>query len=457
MSRKSTRRDFVKQTSALGVAWWVGSSVNLAAQERSPMERLNFACIGVDGKGDSDSNDAGVSGNAVAICDIDDLKLEKKSRNQNFRKAKKYNDYRKMLEEMGDEIDAVTVSTPDHSHAPASLTAMRLGINCFCQKPLTWSIQEARMMREVAAEKKVATQMGNQGTAENGLRECVEIVRAGGIGDVKEVHVWTNRPIWPQGVGRPEMTSEPPKFLHWDLFLGPAAERPFAPVYHPFKWRGWLDFGTGALGDMACHTANMAVMALDLYDPETVVVTKTSGIVEDETYPANTVIEFQFPARKASYDSEVELPPVKMIWYDGGEMPPQELLEGEKQTNSGLVLVGSKGKLYSPNDYGASYVLLPKEQFQDYQKPEQTLPRSPGHFDEFVIACKGGPAAMSNFDYAGRLTETILLGNVALRYADEHGVGEPIQWDAKNMQVKNAKDFTGGITREYREGFGIEA
>lgn len=454
MSRNTSRRDFLKQSTALGAAWWVSSGVSFAEKEASPMQKVNFGCIGVGGKGDSDSNDAGKHGQIAALCDIDTNRLNQKSRN--YADAKKFSDYREMLDQMGDRIDAVTVSTPDHHHAPASLRAMRLGKHVYCQKPLTWSVQEARMMREVAQQKGVCTQMGNQGTAENGLREAVEVVRDGAIGDVTEVHIWTNRPIWPQGEGRPQGSAEPPEGLHWDFFIGPAPMRPYVPnTYHPFKWRGWLDFGTGALGDMACHTANMAVMALNLFDPETVVVTETSGVVENETYPKYSVIQFQFPARKASWDSSVQLPACKVIWYDGGRKPPIDLLEGERQASSGSLLVGSEGKLYSPNDYGAAYVMLPKDKFKDYKKPEQTLPRSPGHFQELVQAINADKPelAMSNFSYAGRLTETILLGNVALRL----GQGKVAEWDAKNMKVKNHPDFTGGLTRDYREGWGIEA
>lgn len=435
MSR-STRREFIKQSTALGAAFWVAGQPAWA-DSKSPIERLNFACIGVDGKGSSDSNDAGSHGNIVALCDIDDRRLAKKA--ARFPKAKKFNDYRKMLTEMENEIDAVTVSTPDHSHAPASVMAMKMGKHCFCQKPLTWSVHEARVMRETAEKYGVATQMGNQGTAENGLREAVEIVRSGGIGDVKEVHIWTNRPVWPQGTGRPTDTPEIPPHIHWDLFLGPAPERPYHPAYQPFTWRGWLDFGTGALGDMACHTANMAVMALDLFDPVSIVA-ESSGIVENETYPKSSQIVFEFPARG-------DLPPATVTWYDGGNMPPAELAPGKELPNSGLILVGSEGTLYSPNDYGAKYFLLPEEKFADYQKPEPTLPRSPGHFTEFANACKGGPAAMSNFNYASRLTETILLGNIAMR------AGEKIEWDAENQFVKNVSKANEFVGREYRDGW----
>jgi len=444
MTRQTNRREFVKQSAAMGAAWWFGTRAGVSAdKERSSVEQLNFACIGVGGKGSSDTRSAGRAGNVVALCDIDDKRLAKQAKN--FPKAKTFNDYREMLEEMGDAIDAVTVSTPDHSHAPASIRAMKMGKHCFCQKPLTWSVEEARQMREVAQAKKVATQMGNQGTARTQLREAVEIIQAGLIGEVKEVHIWTNRPIWPQGTGRPN-PQQPPEHVHWDLFLGPAPERPYSPAYHPFKWRGWLDFGTGALGDMACHTANMAVMALQLFDPESVVALENSGIVENETYPKYSVIKWAFPKRG-------DLPACDTYWYDGGKRP-LELVQSHvgddvKITSSGSFIVGSKAVLYSPNDYGDNYQIFHNKKRLTVDKPEATLPRSPGHFKEFAIACKGGPAAMSNFDYAGRLTETILLGNVALR------AGKEVKWDAKNLKVTNDEAANKFIRRKYREGFGI--
>jgi predicted dehydrogenase len=323
---------------------------------------------------------------------------------------------------------------------------MKKGKHCFCQKPLTWSVQEARTMREVAAEMKVATQMGNQGTSYPGLREAVEVIQSGAIGDVSEVHIWTNRPVWPQGTGRPVETPPVPSHVHWDLFLGPAPERPYHSAYHPFKWRGWIDFGTGALGDMACHTANMAVMALDLFDPLTIEA-KTSwqedgtlADIKNETYPKWSEITFEFGARG-------DWGPTKLIWYDGGHRPDIELIEGMEMSSSGSLLIGEKGKLYSPNDYGRVYHLLPEEKFADYQKPEQRLPRSKGHFEEFADACRGGSPAMSNFGYAGRLTETILLGNVAMR------AEQKIDWDAKTMEITNLPSANQFTHRSYRPGW----
>ena len=456
MFDKATRRDFLKGSAALGAAWWVGQSLASGADSKNPLERLNFGCIGVEGKGSGDTFHCRLNGNVVALCDIDDLHLEKKK--HSIKQARRFNDYREMLDVMGNKIDAVTVSIPDHSHAPASLLAMRKGKHVYCQKPLTWSVYEARRMREVAKEMKVATQMGNQGTAHDGFRTGVEIIRSGGIGPVKEVHVWTNRPIWPQGEGRPDHVDEVPPHIHWDLFLGPAPERPYVKgVYHPFNWRGWLDFGTGALGDMACHTSNMAVMALELFDPISVEIQKTSGIVKNESYPKYSVLEFQFPERHTSlFQKGVELPACKLTWYDGKQYPPKELLQGEKRSGSGLLLVGEKGSFYSPNDYGETHVLLPRDKFKGYQPPEPMLPRCTGpgdedahHLAEWAWSCRGGKPSMSNFSYAGRLTETILLGNLALR------AGSRIEWDAKNQQVTNLPEANKFVRREYRTGYTI--
>lgn len=468
MPRKSTRRDFLQTSAAVGAGVWAGHSIIPAfADETATVEKLNFASIGVEGKGSSDSRDASNHGNMVAICDIDEKRLEKAA--ARYPDAKKFVDYREMLTEMGDKIDAVTVSTPDHSHAPASLMAMSMGKHCFTQKPLTWSIYEAKLMRDMAKEKGVATQMGNQGTSNNGLREAVEIVRAGMLGDVKEVHVWTNRPVWPQGGGRPTEEVEVPKTLHWDLFLGPAPERPYNPVYTPFKWRGWLDFGTGALGDMACHTANMAVMACDLFDAEVVSADSTEI---GEQFPSRSTIKFNFGERPRG-DGEGNWAPVPLFWYDGKNLPPQSLVPGMKFSSSGSLIVGSELTLLSPDDYGAEFILfktgtadpvyitngLKSEKTQQRKiggtvsvkgdpltPPEPSLPRSPGHFKEYAIACQGGPVAMSNFDYASRLTHTILFGNVALR------AGKEVHWDAENFTCGDAETDK-LLHRVYREGF----
>jgi predicted dehydrogenase len=282
MSRRTSRRTFLQTTAVAGVGYWVAGGVK-AKDSISPNERIRFASIGIGGKGDSDSSNAAKHGDMVAICDIDDSRLASAGEKK-FQNAKRYNDYRKMLEEMGKNIDAVTVSTPDHHHAPAAAMAMKMGLHCYCQKPLTHSVFEARTLGNIAREKKVATQMGNQGTAGDKLREAAALVKGGHLGTIKEVHVWTNRPIWPQGGDRPKPADKIPENVHWDLFIGPAPMRPFAPGYHPFAWRGWWDFGTGALGDMACHTFNMPFMAADLKNPTS--IEAENGVHNRDSYPA---------------------------------------------------------------------------------------------------------------------------------------------------------------------------
>ena len=329
MTNRTNRRRFLGQSAAagaVGVGYWAGTSPVLKAQE-SALQGLSAGCVGVGGKGGSDTSHIAEQGvNIAALCDVDGDTLNKKSRE--FKDAEKYTDFREMLDKMGDKIDIVTVSTPDHTHAAAAVRAMRMKKHVYCQKPLTWSIAEARMMREVAAETGVVTQMGNQGTSEDGLRTAVEVIQSGAIGDVSEVHVWTNRPIWPQGTGRPEGEDPIPEGLNWDAWIGPAPMRPYKTnVYHRFKWRGWVDFGTGALGDMACHTTNMPVMALKLWDPVAVTAVRNPGIFEGETYPSSSALKFEFPEREG-------LPACNFFWYDGGELPPEKNTSASCQSGS---------------------------------------------------------------------------------------------------------------------------
>lgn len=436
MARRTSRRTFVKTSALAGVGFWAAGGVSRAASN-SPNEKIQFASVGIDGKGSSDSEDAAQRGDMVAICDVDRQKLE--SRGEAFPNAEKFVDFRDMLDSMGDKIDAVTVSTPDHCHAVAAYKAMSMGKHCFCQKPLTHSIYEARRLGEVARAKGVATQMGNQGTAEDGVRQAAALLKAGVLGTVKEVHVWTNRPIWPQGGERPKQTRIPAQ-LNWELWLGPAPYRPYANGYHPFAWRGFWDFGTGALGDMACHTFNMPFMGLDLKNP-TSVVAKTSGHNKD-SYPKWSIIDFDFPAND-------QRPAVKVTWYDGGKLPDVSLFGGGGRTpkESGCLIIGESGKLYSPSDYGASFELI------DCKPVDVQFKKSPGHFDEWVAAIRGGEPAMSNFpDYAGPLSETILLGNLAV-WAD----GKKIEWDAKNLKATNAPEVEHIIKQTYSDGYTIES
>ncbi|HLY73312.1 MAG TPA: Gfo/Idh/MocA family oxidoreductase [Planctomycetota bacterium] len=445
MTQRTNRRQFLQNAGVGAAGFWIAGRQVGFGQEKSPNAQLNVACIGTGGQGGSDMGNVSKLANIVALCDIDDKRNGEAG--AKFPNAKKYFDYRRMFDEMAKDIDAVTVGIPDNHHACASVMAMKLGKGVYTQKPMTHDIYEARVMRETAAKYKVATQMGNQGTAGNNLRESVEIIQAGGIGDVKEVHIWTNRPVWPQSpniVARPKDVHEVPAHIHWDEWLGPAPVRPFHnKAYLHFVWRGWWDFGTGALGDMACHTSNLPYLALKLGAPLT--VEAQSEPLNPETYPGWAKVVYEFGARG-------DMPPVKLTWYEGrkdGELvqPPLDLLQGEKISGSGSLCIGSKGTLYSPDDYGGRSIWLPKG--SEIKKPEPTLPRSPGHHAEWVNACKGGPKAMSNFDHAGPFTEFVLLGNLAMR------LGKKFEWDPVNLKVKNCPEADQWIKREYRKGWSL--
>lgn len=454
-----TRRQFLNRTSsAIGTAALAFPFVGTVLGAN---DRIRVACIGVGGKGDSDSSDAArCGGEIVALCDVDKGTLAKKAKQ--FPNAKQYQDYRKLLDEMGKDIDAVTVSTPDHNHGVASIRAMKLGKHCFCQKPLVQTVAEARMMRQLANEKKLATQMGNQGSAENGLRRAVEVVQAGVIGKPLELHVWSNRPIWPQGLDRPAGEDSVPESLDWDAWLGPVAFRPYKKgTYHTFAWRGWFDFGTGALGDMACHTVNMPFRALKLGYPN-VVEYEIGSRFYPETFPKTSRIRFEFPERDG-------LPPLKFWWYDGNPddaLKPlrphaeaaREIIATEgKLPGSGALIIGDKGKLYSPDDYGARFYLAMKgeEEFKSGDKHDaakdvpQSIPRSPGHMQEWFRMMKDGTPAYSNFDIAAYLTEIILLGCVALRV----GEGYRMEWDGPNMKSTNLPQAAQFVSRKNRPGW----
>jgi hypothetical protein len=451
-------------------------------------ERINVACIGVGGKGDSDSSHAfQVGGNIVALADVDAGILNGK--NKSFKDmaskasrtydAKLYKDWRKMFDELGKSIDAVTISTPDHVHGVAAITAMRMGKHIYCQKPLTQTVWEARELRRLAKEKNLATQMGNQGSAEDGLRRAVEVIQAGVIGAPKELHVWSNRPIWPQGLARPEGSDPVPEGLDWDLWLGPAAHRPYKQgVYHTFGWRGWYDFGTGALGDMACHTVNMPFRALKLGYPN-VVELEVASRVFPETFPLTSRIRFEFPERDG-------LPPLKFWWYDGNPVAshgmfksgnfvtplrphPDVVKEVVAQRGelpaSGCVIVGTKGKLFSADDYGARFqiILEDEKEYTGGERHEKaiavpvTIPRANERDTdlamkkEWFAMMKGGQPAYSNFDVAAYLTETILLGCVALRT----GIGRKLEWDGPNMRAKNAPEAAQFVKPPYRKGWEV--
>ncbi len=442
-------------------------------------DRINVACIGVNGKGDSDSIDAALcGGNIVALCDVDQKSLDRKVAqfSAKFPNIKQFKDYRKLLDEMGKDIDAVTVSTPDHHHGVAAIRAMTMGKHCFCQKPLVQTVHEARIVRQLAKDKKLATQMGNQGSAEPGLRRAVEVVQAGVIGNPLELHVWSNRPIWPQAVDRPGGEDAVPPELDWDIWLGPAARRPFVskwpngrPVYHPFSWRGWYDFGTGALGDMACHTVNMPFRALKMGYPS-VVECEIASRMYPETFPLTSRIRFEFPEREG-------LPPLKFWWYDGNPDDPLKPLRPEAGTiheivnarnnlpGSGALIIGDKGKLFSPDDYGATFLVamngqetfVPGDQHEACKAVPQTIPRNEfpadglttRHMSEWFRMMKDGTPAYSNFDIAAYLAEVILLGCVGLRV----GEGMRMEWDGPGARSPNVASAERFVKRNNHEGW----
>jgi predicted dehydrogenase len=450
MSGKMNRRRFLKAGAAAAGAGYFAvadATESRAAWQNAPMNRLNIAIIGAGGQGGSNLQSINKLGteNIVAMCDVDQNQAGKNF--ANFPKAAKYQDYRVMLDKQKD-IEAVVVSTPDHHHVFATIMALKMGKHVYCEKPLTHDVWEARQVREVAAKQKVATQMGNMGIASDGFRTSMEILRSGVIGDISEIHVWTNRPgkgdrWWDQGMTKPAARQDVPKTMAWDLWLGPAPERPYNAAYAPFKWRGWWDFGTGAIGDMACHTMNLAFMALELSPPSSVVA-ETDQPVNNQSPPNGVMVTYEFPARGKRRA-------VRLKWYEV-RRPPSELFQGQKPGASGSLFIGSKGTFYSPDDYGERYILLPTKSFADYKPPQATLPRAPNqsHHAEWIRACKGGAPAMSNFvDYASNLTEIALLGNVAMR------VGKRIDWDSANLRARDLPAADPYIHREYRKGWSI--
>jgi len=432
-----TRRQFTRRT-LVASATAVAAPIFVPQTAFGANDRLNVAAIGAGGKGNVDI--AGCAReNIVALCDVDQVRASQSF--NKYPKATRYTDFRVMLEKEGDRIDAVTVSTPDHTHAVASAMAIKMGKHVYCQKPLTHTVDEARLLTQLARRHKVATQMGNQGHSHPDSRRLVELIRGGVLGDVKEVHIWTDRPIWPQGIKRPEGQATVPKTLDWQLWLGPAANRPYQAAYVPFKWRGFWDFGTGALGDMGCHNQDLAYWALDLRDPTTVAATCPE--VNRESAPKWSIITLQFPQRgKRS--------PVKLVWYDGGKKPSADLVKGRPLPANGSIFVGSKDTLYIPNAWGAGEFLSGaktadfKQIAEDLVKPSDF---NSHHYQEWIDACKGGKPALSNFDYAGPMTEAVLLGNVALR------AGETIHWDAKNMRITNVSEANQYIRHRYRAGW----
>ena len=414
----------------------------------SPNQKLNIAAIGVGGMGAGNiaksSNE-----NIVALCDVDFKRGAETF--ERYPKARRFKDFRVMFDKMENEIDAVIIATPDHTHAVATMEAMRRGKHVYTQKPLTHSIGEARQLTEAARRYGVETQMGNQGHSSNGARQTVEWIQAGVIGEVREVHCWSDRPLrgtrfekelyWPQGIEKRSTSNRAaPDTLDWDLWLGPAPFREYQPDYVPFNWRGWWDFGTGALGDMGCHIIDHPYWALKLGYPDSVEASSTH--VHAETAPLASLVTYQFPAREG-------LPPVRLIWYDGGIKPPrpEELKPEDDWPVDGVLYVGERGKIMHKS-HGGKPTLLPLSRMDGFQRPDETLPRVKGsHEQNWIDACKGIGTACSHFDYSGPLTEVVLLGNLAIR-TEGH-----LLWDGPNMRVTNNEVANQWVQRIYRTGW----
>ncbi len=445
--KKISRRGFMGAAATAAAFTVVPRHVLGGAGRTAPSEKLNIAGIGVGGRGSGDLR-ALESENIVALCDVDWRHAAGTFRR--YPSARKYKDFREMLDKEDKNIDAVMVATPDHMHFMASMWAIKRGKHVYCEKPLTHSVYEARTLAEAARKAGVATQMGNQGQAGEAPRLLRETIWDGAIGQVRDVHVWTDRPLnginkwyWPQGVDRPTDRPEVPETLDWDLWLGPAPYRPYHPAYLPFKWRGWWDFGTGALGDIGCHSLDPVFRALKLGHPTSVEACCT--LVNNETYPVASRVTYEFPQRG-------DMAPVRVHWYDGGMKPPRprELEDGRTWDTNGALYVGDEGMILGNR-------LIPESRQREYGKPPQKVERSPGHHKEWILACKGGKPAGSNFpDHAGLLAQVVLLGNLCLRpLIKEKMTKVKLHWDGDAMKVTNLPEANQYLRREYREGWTV--
>lgn len=467
------RRDFVK-TAGLGAAgFMIVPRHVLGKGYRAPSDKLNIALIGAGGKGEAHRDALKGAENFAAFCDVDDLRA--KETYEMFPKVPRFKDYRKMLDQLGKSIDACVISTPDHTHAVITMACMQLGKHVYVEKPLTHNIWEARELLKAAKKYKVVTQMGNQGASMDCNREVVEWIQSGAIGEVTRVNVWTNRPVWPQGVPTPTEKVAVPDTLDWNLWQGPAAERPYHPAYLPFKWRGWWEYGTGAFGDMGCHLVDPAYRALKLTTPTTVEASATTVWVGDfveanyaDSCPPSSLVKMQFPARE-------DMPACELWWYDGGIRPmrPEELGPDEEfgTWDGGVLFEGSKGKLVC-GIFGENATLLPTKLMKEVKKPKPWLKRvKDDHQTVWAEACKGNGEATSPFEYAVPLTESLLIGNLAVRCYDfkklqpgkkpdswapyDYPGRIRLEWDAENVRVKNFEEANQFVKREYRKGWSL--
>ena len=439
---RTTRRTFVKSIAYAGAALpLVHPSLTRAAPANG---KANLGGVGVGGKGASDISGIAKGHNIICFADVNQGTPRKKkggyvAAKNKWPNATGYADWRVMLDKHGKELDGINVSTPDHMHAPITMTAFTLGIGTYTQKPMTHTVHEARQLTLAAAKHKVVTQMGNQHHSGRGYRTLFKLVRDGAIGKIKEGHSWSNRPIWPQGIDRPSKADEIPEGMHWDLWLGVAPERPYNKAYAPFKWRGWYDFGTGALGDMGCHIIDPVYWSCGLTSPKT--ISYDGPQPKPETFPKQETLTWTFPGTEWTTDGDF-----KVKWYDGGRKPPAELGHGHKLGSNGCLLVGEKGSIYC--SHGSGPELLPKEKFKDYERPRLD---ALNHYQQFTDALvEKGPAPTSNFSYAGPMTETVLLGVIASRVP-----GVELKWDPEKFEITNSKKATDYLKITYRKGWEV--
>ena len=455
-SPKVSRRNFIKKSSAIAAFTILPRHVLGGTNYTPPSEKLNIACIGAGGRGAHDLNEMGYETdhfNVVGLCDLDENYMKRKIKSvcPQFLDVAYYNDYRKMFDKIGKDIDGVIISTPDHTHAVITMDCMKRGKHVYTQKPLTHNIYEARLLKETARNLKLVSQMGIQNHSSQILRRGIDLLQSGVLGSIREVHLWTDRPAWRQEISRPKDTPPIPDGFDWDQWIGPAPYRPYHPGYHPFHWRGYWDFGTGALGDMGCHIFDQPFWALDLRDPTSIeaVASNTGWWQPDrdlsETGPIASIIRYEFPKRG---NREA----LTLYWYDGGLRPlrPKQFDDRRTFPANGIMYVGDNGTAMCP--FIGMPRLLPESKMKDFKYPEQIIPNSPGHFKEWIDACTGtGALPHANFDYSSDLTETVLLGCLALRA----GAGKKYMWDAKNMKAANCAEADGLINEPYREGWAL--
>lgn len=471
-SNQNSRREFIRSSSLAAAGFFIVPRHVLGKGFVAPSDKLNIAGIGVGGMGEGGLNEFAKHAkvNITALCDVSD-KAGANSRKK-FNKAPYYKDFRVMLEKEKNNIDACYIATPDNTHAVATLAAMQLGKHVYTQKPLTHDIYEARVLTEAAKKFKVVTQMGNQGGSGDGVRRSKELIDAGLIGEVTHVDCWTNRPVWPQGIPTPTGKFEIPSELNWDLWIGPAQMIDYNPAYLPFNWRGWWAFGTGSLGDMACHIMDPVFRCLPIDYPSSVeasVATIWKEMWNDapntDACPPSSIIHLVYPRKDNQHN-------ITVSWFDGGLLPqrPPELLPEEAFGNwdGGVLFTGTKGKLLA-DCYGANPRLLPSTRMQE-NLPAPTLARVPeGHYHQFVNACLAGygnAVTSSPFEYAGPFTESILIGNLAIRsfmmknpnlkgWNDKYLGRKKLLWDAKNMKITNFDEANQFVKRDYREGWSL--